>query len=181
MLDTTAPDITARSLDGMVPAVGAGFACAWLLAWLRTDARGWLGGARIKRMAAELHLSERELLRLLDRPPKAPTALGDPNPWTGRRVPLLHHGAVLWAELFWRPDRLAKRHRIGAFALRLTLPATGRIELRGRLEEHRIDMVMETEHPLPRRLAADIKDSCRETLDHLGLEGSLTIRTQPSG
>jgi hypothetical protein len=166
---------TPGGLDGMVPVAGPMFALALMLAALRPDARTWLGTERLRRSAAALGDSEAALLRLLDAAPRPPLSLGDPLPWGGRRVPLLQDGAVTWVDLFWRPDRDTQRRRIGAFAARLTIPPAGRLELRGRLEERRLDMVAETECRLPRRIAADAEDAFTRTLRRLELDGTLTL------
>jgi len=116
---------------------------------------------------------------LLDAPPPPPAALGDPSRWSGRQVPLLAPGGGLtWLDLFWRPDqtrrqRLRDRHVLAA---RLTLPATGRIEVRARLEDARLDAVMETARALPRAMVADLSDAFADLLQRLRLQGSLTVR-----
>ncbi|CAH2605526.1 conserved protein of unknown function (plasmid) [Rhodovastum atsumiense] len=170
------PGLGVSSLDALVPTPGPTFPLALMLAALRPDARAWLGGERVRRAAHELAMTEAELLGMLDASPRPPLSLGDPLPWIGRRLPLLVSGVVVWVDLFWRPDRGARRRRIGAFAARLALPVTGQMEIRGRLEEHRLDVVAETERALPRPLAADLVDEYEGLVRRLGLNGTLTLR-----
>ena len=169
-------DLSGAGLDELVPMAGRFFALAFTLAALRPNGEAWLGAARITRLAGAMHLEKETVSRLLDRAPRPPAQLGDPAPWVGRRVPILQNGEIVWLDFFWRQDRTAQVLRIGAFAVRVTLDATGRIEIRGRLELHRLDAVMETERPLPRREAAATVASFNRALRRLRLEGTLTIR-----
>lgn len=162
--------------DGLVPRPGPEFALALLLAVQRPDARSWLGAERLRRIAEALQSSEAGLLRMLDGMPRPLAALGDLQRWSGRRVPLAWGGSVGWLDLFWRPDRDASRPRIGAFAARLSLPGMPEMEIRGRLEEHRLDMVAETAAALPRAGIADAEESFGRALARLGLDGALTLR-----
>ena len=162
--------------DGLVPRLGPEFALALLLAVQCPDAYGWLGADRLRRIAEALQSSEAGLLRMLDGMPRPLAALGDLQRWSGRRVPIAWDGSVGWLDLFWRPDRDARRPRIGAFAARLSLPGLPDMEIRGRLEERRLDMVAETAAALPRAGIADAEESFGRTLARLGLEGSLTLR-----
>jgi hypothetical protein len=128
-------------------------------------------------MAGALGVAPRQLLQNLAAAPPPPASLGEAALWAGQRVPL---GALGWIELFWRPDRAvatAGRHAArGAFAIRFALPATGRVELRGRLEGRRLDAVMESAKPLPRLAALAVEESYATVLERLCLAGDLTLR-----
>jgi hypothetical protein len=164
-------------LGALLPGGEAGLALPLALAAMRPDLRRWLGEARLAAMAGELGTEPKVLLATLAAAPPPPASLGEAALWAGQRVPLRDAG---WVELFWRPDRHAAgqgRHAArGAFALRLSLPATGRIELRGRLEDRRLDAVMESARPLPRLAALAVEGAYAAVLDRLGLAGDLTLR-----
>lgn len=178
-----APNLGGGRADLLLPSLTRDFVLPFLLAALRPDARRWLGPDRLARLAAALRLKDTALATLLDAVPQPPAALSETGPWTGRSVPLLGlDGRADWIEIFWRPDRKQgeparspARFDRGGFAIRLTLPATGRIEIRGRLEGCRLDAVMEAERPLPRRIAAEVVESFEAALGQLRLTGQLTI------
>jgi hypothetical protein len=170
-------------LDGLMPGAGAGLVLPLLLAALRPELRLWLGEARLAGAARAMRLPDKALLGLLGGAPVPPASLGDASLWSGQRLPLQAGGGTGWIELFWRPDRMSaqparpgRQARRGAFAIRLTLPAPGRIELRGRLEDRRLDAVMETARPLPRDTAADVAEAFDAVLHRLALAGSLVVR-----
>lgn len=170
-------------LDALMPGGEAGLVLPLVLAALRPELRLWLGEARLARAAGAMRLPEKALLGLLGGAPLPPASLGDAALWAGQRLPLQAGGGAGWVEIFWRPDRpqggsrQPGRHaERGAFAIRLALPASGRIELRGRLEGRRLDAVMETAQPLSRDLAADVVESFDAVLHRLALCGSLTVR-----
>ncbi|WP_043339958.1 hypothetical protein [Belnapia moabensis] len=170
-----APVLPLRGADSLLPSLSGPFVLAFALAVLRPDARRWLGRERLRQLAAKLGLKDAALTSLLDAVPQPPAALGESVAWAGRRVPLLAvDGRAEWIELFWRPDRRGPDR--GGFAVRLRLPVTGRIEIRGRLEGLRLDAVMETQHPLPKPLAFDVTECFAAALLRLGLEGCLTLR-----
>ncbi|MBK1659951.1 hypothetical protein [Paracraurococcus ruber] len=176
-----APDLARGASEALLPVAGAGFTRAFLLAALRPDAARWLGRDGLGRLAAPLGMRAAALAALLDTAPPPP-ALGENGPWSGLRVPVHaknHH--IDWIELCWRPDRAALRRRQdqGSFALRLVLPETGRVEIRGRLEGSRLDAVMEIERMQPRPRAAALSAAFDEVLGLLGLEGVLTVRNGP--
>jgi len=164
-------------LDGLLPGGAAGLALPLALAALRPDLRRWLGEPRLVAMAASLGVTPRALLEKLGAAPPPPASLGEAALWAGQRVPLR---ALGWIELFWRPDRAvaaAGRHAArGAFAIRFALPATGRVELRGRLEGRRLDAVMESARPLPRPDALAVEEAYAAVLARLCLAGDLTLR-----
>ncbi|WP_040613926.1 hypothetical protein, partial [Teichococcus cervicalis] len=81
---------------------------------------------------------------------------------------------LLWLSFYWRPDR--RRRDRHALAARLVLPATGRVELRARLEETRLDAVLETEQKLPRPVLAALQEGFSGVLRPLRLQGELTLR-----
>jgi hypothetical protein len=180
-------EVRASRADALLPDVTRNFVLPFLLAALRPDAKRWLGPDRLARLATTLRLKHAALSRLLDAVPQPPDALSEAGPWTGRSVPLVGPaGQADWIDLFWRPDRIPAvrgdvsrpaeiRPDRGGFAIRLSLPATGRIEIRGRLEGIRLDAVMETEHALPRPVAADVVESFEAVLGQLRLAGKLTI------
>ena len=175
------PAIT--GLEALMPGGEAGLALPLALAALRPDIRRWLGDERLARMAAGVGLAEKALLALLGGAPQPPASLGEASIWSGHRVPLRNFDDMSWIELFWRPDRdhpaqstPAAQAARGAFAIRLALPATGRIELRGRLEDARLDAVMETAQALPRPIAAEVAEAFDAVLYRLNLAGSLTVR-----
>ncbi|MBC9177917.1 hypothetical protein [Pseudoroseomonas ludipueritiae] len=177
------PPPAPAGLDGLMPGGEAGLVLPLVLAALRPELRLWLGEARLARAASAMRLPEKALLGLLGGAPLPPASLGDASLWAGQRLPLQTGGAAGWVELFWRPDRpqggsrQSGRHaERGAFAIRLVLPVTGRIELRGRLEGRRLDAVMETAHPLARGMAADLAEAFDTVLHRLALCGSLTVR-----
>jgi len=154
-----------------------------LLAALRPGgARGWLGPDRLAALADELNTTPADIGRLLNERPRLPSILGEPGPWLGRRVPFWDGEAIVWAKLFWRPEAASedKGRGHGVLALTLTLPRTGKLVLRARLEEERLDAVMSTEDPLPRALAADVAEIFTETLRRLGLDGDLTLQAGPA-
>lgn len=177
------PNLGGGRVDVLLPSLTRDFVLPFLLAALRPDARRWLGPDRLARLAAALRLKDGALATLLDAVPQPPAALSEAGPWTGRSVPLLGlDGRAEWIEIFWRPDRnqgesakAAIRFDRGGFAIRLALPVTGRIEIRGRLEDDRLDAVMETERPLPRRTTAEMVESFDAALSQLRLTGQLTI------
>ncbi|HWX51626.1 MAG TPA: hypothetical protein VNZ61_26585 [Roseomonas sp.] len=177
LLDVAA--LRRAGLASLLPGGLEGFVLPLALAVLRPDVRRWLGAERLQALAALLALPPAEGAALLDAPPLAPTALGDPSRWSGRQVPLLtSEGGLAWLDLFWRPDqvrrqRLRDRHVLAA---RLSLPATGRVEIRARLEDARLDTVMETGRALPRAVVADLSDAFTAVLRKLRLQGSLTVR-----
>lgn len=175
------PAIT--GLEGLMPGGEAGLTLPLALAALRPDVRRWLGDERLARMATGLGLTEKALVALLGAAPQPPASLGEAALWSGQRVPLRNFDSMSWIELFWRPDRDAASRPVpaaqaarGAFAIRLGLPATGRIELRGRLEDARLDAVMETAQALPRAVAAEVVEAFDAVLHRLNLAGSLTVR-----
>lgn len=183
----TAPglDAAAAAATGLLPLLPggpAGLTLPLALALLRPDVRRWLGAERMAALAQRLGLREPAVVALFDAMPTLPAALGEAAAWNGRQVPLLGPaGGLLWLALFWRPDRPAgrpprRRRDRHALAARLVLPATGRIDLRGRLEEGRLDAVLETALPLPRRLSAALQEGFAATLHRLRLQGSLTLR-----
>lgn len=176
----------AADLDALLPAPGQGFLLPFLVAALRPDARAWLGAERLGGMARLLRLKDRALGRMLDAPPVPPEPLREPGPWTGRRVPMLRGrgGAVGWIEILWRPDIRTQgaglrppRPEDGSFAVRLDLPGAGEVEIRGRREGQRLDVVAEVERPLPRRVSAEMAECFDLALARLGLEGSLSVRS----
>lgn len=165
----------------LLPGGAAGIALPLGLALLRPDVRRWLGADGLARLAAALARTERETVALLDALPLPPAPLGEAARWAGRQVPLLRpDGGLSWLELFWRPDRPARgqpaRRDRCVLAARLVLPGTGRIALRARLEDDRLDAVVETARALPRGLEADLEDSFAAVLARLRLQGSLTLR-----
>lgn len=162
-------------LDGLLPGAGPDFGPAFLLAALRRHGQAWLGRARLRQLATALGATDTDAVALLDRIPKPPPALGDANFWHGRKIPLLHGGRVVWADLFWRPDRAGWARGLGSFALRLNLPHAGLVELRGRVEETRLDAVMHL-GALSRQAAYDATEGFREILARLGLQGELSVR-----
>jgi hypothetical protein len=175
------PAIT--GLEALMPGGDAGLALPMALAALRPDVRRWLGDERLARMATGLGMTEKALLALLGAAPKPPASLGEASLWSGQRVPLRNSTGMSWVELFWRPDRdrpaqpvPAAQAARGAFAIRLSLPGTGRIELRGRLEDARLDAVMETAEALPRATTAEVAEAFDAVLHRLKLAGSLTVR-----
>jgi hypothetical protein len=177
------PPPSPAGLDALMPGGEAGLVLPLVLAALRPELRLWLGEARLAQAARAMRLPEKALLGLLGGAPLPPTSLGDASLWAGQRLPLQAGGTTGWVELFWRPDRprggspRPGRHaERGAFAIRLALPGSGRVELRGRLEGRRLDAVMETAHPLPRGTAADVAEAFDAVLHRLALCGSLTVR-----
>jgi hypothetical protein len=104
--------------------------------------------------------------------------LGEPARWIGRQLPLVLAGGLVWLDLFWRRDTAANKRQCENFLLaaRLTLPRLGRVDIRGRLEGARIDVVMETARRLPRIMSADLSDAFTSLLPRLRLQGSLTLR-----
>lgn len=164
-------------LGALLPGGAAGLALPLALAALRPDLRRWLGEPRLLEMARLLGVEPKLLLASLAAAPPPPPSLGEAALWSGQRVPL---GGAGWVELFWRPDRRVAgqgRHAArGAFAIRLALPATGRVELRGRLEDRRLDAVMESARPLPRLGALAVEEAYAAVLSRLGLNGDLTLR-----
>ena len=177
LLDAAA--LRQAGLAPLLPGGAEGFVLPLALAALRPDVRRWLGAERLQVLAALLGLPPAESVALLDAPPLAPVALGDPSRWSGRQVPLLiPERGVAWLDLFWRPDqsrrqRLRDRHVLAA---RLALPATGRVEIRARLEDARLDAVMETGRALPRGVVADLSEAFAAILRKLRMQGSLTVR-----
>ena len=177
------PKLGGGRADLLLPSLTRDFVLPFLLAALRPDARRWLGPDRLARLAAALRLKDGALAALLDAVPQPPAALSEAGPWTGRNVPLLGlDGRAEWIEIFWRPDRgqgqparASGKFDRGGFAIRLTLPTTGRIEIRGRLEDGRLDAVMEIERALPRRTTAEMVESFDAVLQQLRLTGQLTI------
>ena len=184
-VSASVPGPASVSLDGLVPQAGPDFVPAFLLAATRRNGRAWLGRTRSALLAAALGLDETKAIDLLDLIPRPPSALGDPATWFGRRVPLLIRRRIAWAELFWRPDRRAGARRNdapipdprghGGFAMRLQLPHAGPVEFRGRIEETRLDMVMQV-GCLTREAAFDATTAFCETLERLGFRGELSIR-----
>ena len=175
------PPPAIQGLEALLPGGPAGMTLPLALAALRPDIRSWLGEARLARMALGLGISEKSLLGLLGSAPLPPPSLGEPSLWAGQRVPIqvAHHAG--WIELFWRPDRerrggVGQASARGAFAIRLSLPSTGRLELRGRLEDRRLDVVMESAEPLPRPLMAELAERFEAVLHRLKLAGDLTLR-----
>ncbi|MDQ1077558.1 hypothetical protein [Pseudoroseomonas cervicalis] len=162
-------------LGPLLPGGPGGLVLPLALALLRPDPRRWLGAERLAALAASLALAEPELSALLEAVPPLPASLGEPAAWQGRAVPLLGpSGGLLWLALFWRPDR--RRRDRHALAARLVLPATGRVELRARLEEARLDAVLETAQPLPRPVLAALQEGFAGVLRPLRLQGHLTLR-----
>lgn len=164
--------------EALLPGGAGGLALPLLLAALRPGAAGWLGETRLTALAAALELPEAEAAALLDTPPPPPAALGEPSRWAGRQVPLRDPGgAIAWMDLFWRPDgRHGPARDRHVLAARLSLPWAGRVEVRARLEEGRLDAVMETAGALPRAVAADLVEGFAALLLRLRLEGNLTLR-----
>jgi hypothetical protein len=174
------PGLDTALLAAGVPLPGgaAGLALPLALAGLRADVTRWLGEAALAALAGRLGLRERVLTALLDTPPLPPAGLGEPARWTGRQLPLLTPaGTVCWLDLFWRrePGRAASCENF-AMAARLDVPQAGRIDLRARLEDDRIDVVMETSQPMARSFSADLSDAFAGMLRVLRLQGSLTLR-----
>jgi hypothetical protein len=171
--------------DALLPPAGTGFLLPFLLAALRPSARRWLGAARLKSLAAVLRLKEQAVAHMLDAAPSLPEALRETGTWTGRRVPMLGRGGgIEWIDLHWRPDTQSHgtgprppRPDNGSFAIRLRLPGAGLVELRGRLEEHRLDAVAEIELPLRKPVMADMEECFAMALSRLGLAGTLTVRS----
>lgn len=170
------PGALIGELDDLLPQPGPRFAQAFVQAALRRNGRSWLGRSRIAALAEALRTPADAVQALLDRQPKPPPALGDAAFWTGRHVPLLLRGRIVWTELFWRPDRLQWHRGCGSFAFRLALPRAGRVEIRGRLEETRLDAVMHVESLSP-QAALDAQELFCETLSRMRLEGNLTVRS----
>ncbi|ONG48350.1 hypothetical protein BKE38_22030 [Pseudoroseomonas deserti] len=171
----------AADLAALLPGGPAGLAVPLALGLLRPDVRRWLGPERLAALAARLQLAEAEVVALLDAPPPLPASLGELQAWHARQLPMLGPaGGLVWLALFWRPDRGARvgprptaRH---ALAAQLSLPATGRIDLRARLEEGRMDAVLETAQPLPRLTVLAMTEGFAAALHRLRLQGSLTVR-----
>jgi hypothetical protein len=172
------PPPAMSGLDALMPGGEAGLVLPLALAALRPDLKQWLGEDRLADIAKGLGLSEKKLLALLGAAPLPPASLGEASLWAGQRLPLQAGGTPGWVELFWRPDRRprAGQHDRGAFAIRLFLPGTGAIELRGRLEGRRLDAVMETARALPRLAAAELAETFDHVLHRLKLAGNLTVR-----
>ncbi|WP_159999510.1 hypothetical protein [Roseomonas sp. 18066] len=172
---------TAAGLAPLLPGGPAGLTLPLALGLLRPDVRRWLGPERLAALAARLGLTEAEVVALLDAPPPLPSSLGEAQAWHARHLPLLGPaGGLVWLGLFWRPDRGLRagprpvaRH---ALAAQLSLPATGRIDLRARLEEGRMDAVLETALPLPRLTVLAMSEGFSAVLHRLRLQGSLTVR-----
>jgi len=177
LLDAAA--LRRAGLAPLLPGGPEGFVLPLALAALRPDVCRWLGAGRLQALAALLALPPAEGAALLDAPPLAPSALGDPSRWSGRQVPLLTpEGRLTWLDLFWRPDQ-ARRQRLRdrhVLAARLALPAIGRVEIRARLEDARLDAVMETGRALPRTVVADLSEVFTAVLRKLRMQGSLTVR-----
>ncbi|PZO62170.1 MAG: hypothetical protein DI635_12745 [Pseudoxanthomonas suwonensis] len=174
--------LRAAGLAGLLPGPEAGLALPLALGLMRGEARLWLGPERIEALAAALGLAPALLAWQLDAPPPPPPALGEAAPWQGRQLPLLLGERLAWLRLFWRPDRPPRRGEKSlkgagiALALQLDLPPSGRLELRARLEQGRLDAVMETAPRLPRPLLADLSEGFAAALARLGLGGELTLR-----
>ncbi|MXP65586.1 hypothetical protein E0493_19750 [Roseomonas sp. M0104] len=166
-------------LEALLPGGPAGLVLPLALAMLRPDVRRWLGAGRLQALAELLGQPPQETAAVLDTPPLPPATLGDPSRWSGRQVPLLTpEGGLAWLDLFWRPDQ-ARRQRLRdrhVLAARLDLPASGRVEIRARMEDARLDAVLETTRALPRVVAADLSDAFAALLQRLRLQGSLTVR-----
>lgn len=163
----------------LLPGGDAGLAMPLALALLRPEPGRWLGAECLETLATILEMTVVETRALLDAAPQPPALLGDAALWSGRSVPLLGPaGGLLWMAVFWRPDRAGRllRPDRNALAVRFSLPATGRVEWRARLEEDRLDAVMETEHAVPRNSIVDLQDAFLAVLDALRLQGSLTVR-----
>lgn len=170
--------------EPLLPGGGGGLALPLALALLRPEPVRWLGAAALEALAQAHGLEAGALAALLEAAPAPPAMLGDPSLWSGRSVPLLGpEGELLWMSVFWRPDRAGRALRPDrhALAVRLHLPATGRIEWRARLEEERLDAVMETERPLARNPSADLQEAFHAVLAALRLQGSLTVRHADQG
>ncbi|MFC3126151.1 hypothetical protein ACFOD4_13870 [Pseudoroseomonas globiformis] len=164
----------------VLPGGAGGLALPLALAALRVDVPRWLGEDALRVLAERLGLRERVLAVLFDTPPLPPAGLGEPARWTGRQVPLLTaRGALCWLDLFWRREagRTAGCENF-ALAARLSVPGAGRVDLRARLENSRIDVVMETSESMPRAFSADLSDTFAAMLPKLRLQGSLTLRHQ---
>lgn len=177
------PPPAPAGLDALMPGGNGGLVLPLVLAALRPELRLWLGDARLARAAQAMQLPEKVLLELFGAAPLPPASLGDAALWAGQRLPLQAGDGAGWVEVFWRPDRRRDRPsqpgrhaERGAFAIRLALPGSGRVELRGRLEGRRLDAVMETAHPLPRDTVADLAEAFDGVLHRLALDGSLTVR-----
>lgn len=166
-----------QGLDELVPRSGPGFVASFLLSATRRNAAGWLGRRRLQALAAGMGADEEAAAAVVDRLPRPPAALGEASAWFARKVPLMHRdGRVGWTDLFWRPDRDAWQRGLGAFALRLVLPGAGRVEIRGRLEEARLDMVLHTEQTLPPAMGVSVAEAFGEILTRLGLLGEISLR-----
>lgn len=160
----------------LIPDTEASFVLGFMLAALRRDGVAWLGKARAERLGRALGVSEEDALKVLDRKPSPPAELGNPTVWFGRRVPIQHGKRMVWLELFWRPDQKLWPRGWGSFAVRLRLENTGTIEIRGRVEENRLDAVMYVEK-ISRVLAADTADYFKKIIGLMGFEGGLSVRT----
>lgn len=165
--------------EPLLPGGSAGLALPLALALLRPEPRRWLGQPCLDHLAAALGQSAAETAALLDAAPSPPAMLGDASLWSGRNVPLLGaEGGLIWMAVFWRPDRAGRVLRPDRYALavRLSLPVSGRIEWRARLEDGRLDAVMETELSLSRNMVVDLQEAFLSVLETLRLQGSLTVR-----
>ncbi|QTI81290.1 hypothetical protein IAI58_18205 (plasmid) [Roseomonas marmotae] len=178
-----APPPALPGLEALLPGGGAGLVLPLALAALRPDPGLWLGEERLARLGEALHLPRKAMLTLLGGAPQPPASLGEAAFWAGQRLPLRSGEGLAWIDLFWRPDRVrppgatgGNQAGRGAFAIRLALPVSGRIELRGRLEERRLDAVLETVRRLPPAMVAELEEAFEAVLHRLALSGSLTVR-----
>jgi hypothetical protein len=165
-----------QALEALLPSKGPDFVLAYLLAAFRRDARGWLGARRSAVLENILGDDSEPAFNLLDRAPRPPALLGDASQWLGCRVPLLHRNRIIWTELFWRPDRAMAERGAGSFAFRMQLPSVGQVEIRGRMEEFRLDAMMHAEK-LPKAIAFDIKDHFQNILTIMNMVGVLTVNS----
>lgn len=165
-----------EALEALLPSARSDFALAFLLSAFRRDARGWLGAKRSKMLEQILGDDSEPAFKLLDRAPRPPALLGEASQWLGCRVPMLHRERIIWTELFWRPDRASAHRGCGSFAFRMQLPDVGQVEIRGRLEEFRLDAILHTEC-LSIEAAYTAKENFQSILDRLKMSGGLAIKS----
>ena len=180
------PSLAARFTRSVLPQGNTQLAATLLFFLAATrggDIRGWVG----ERVAATLDDAGRgDLLPRLSGELSMPArAAADPaaGDWRSQTVPLYQDGAVGGAALHVRrsgDDAAPDGDGDGEgqrFLIDLTLSRLGPLQLDGRVDARRFDLVIRSQAAFPEAMRRDMRTLFRDASDTVGLHGGLTFQT----